>query len=63
MPRIQTTVVGSYPIPAWLTAAPSRQALIDATRVVLATQEEAGIDVVCDGEIYRFDINHPEPTG
>ncbi|MEQ9811851.1 MAG: cobalamin-independent methionine synthase II family protein [Azospirillaceae bacterium] len=63
MSAILTTVVGSYPIPAWLTAAPSRQALIDATRVVLATQEEAGIDVVCDGEIYRFDINHPETNG
>jgi len=63
MSAILTTVVGSYPIPAWLTAAPSRQALIDATRVVLATQEEAGIEVVCDGEISRFDINHPETNG
>ncbi|MEO1223481.1 MAG: cobalamin-independent methionine synthase II family protein [Pseudomonadota bacterium] len=63
MAEILTTVVGSYPIPAWLVAAPSRQALVDATRVVLATQEQAGIDVVCDGEIYRFDINHPETNG
>jgi 5-methyltetrahydropteroyltriglutamate--homocysteine methyltransferase len=63
MPRIQTTVVGSYPVPDWLVAAPSEQALIDATRVVIATQEEAGIDVVCDGELYRFDINHPETNG
>lgn len=62
-PRIKTTVVGSYPVPDWLTAAPSEQALIDATRAVLATQERAGIDVVCDGEIYRFDINHPETNG
>jgi 5-methyltetrahydropteroyltriglutamate--homocysteine methyltransferase len=62
-PRIQTTVVGSYPIPDWLVAAPSAQALRDATRVVLATQEAAGIDVVCDGELYRFDINHPESNG
>jgi 5-methyltetrahydropteroyltriglutamate--homocysteine methyltransferase len=32
-------------------------------RVVLATQEQAGIDIVCDGELYRFDINHPETNG
>ena len=32
-------------------------------RVVLATQEQAGIDVVCDGELYRFDVNHPETNG
>jgi 5-methyltetrahydropteroyltriglutamate--homocysteine methyltransferase len=62
-PRILTTVVGSYPLPDWLAASPSQQALIDATRVVLYTQEAAGIDVVCDGEMYRFDINHPETNG
>ena len=60
---IQTTVVGSYPIPDWLAASPSEQALVDATRVVLHTQETAGIDLVCDGELYRFDINHPETNG
>jgi 5-methyltetrahydropteroyltriglutamate--homocysteine methyltransferase len=62
-PRILTTVVGSYPIPDWLAASPSEQALADATRVVLHTQERAGIDVVCDGELYRFDVNHPETNG
>jgi 5-methyltetrahydropteroyltriglutamate--homocysteine methyltransferase len=62
-PRIRTTVVGSYPVPDWLAAAPSEQALMDATRVVLATQERAGIDLVCDGELYRFDLNHPETNG
>ncbi len=62
-PRIQTTVVGSYPTPDWLVALPSETALADATRVVLATQEEAGIDLVCDGELYRFDVNHPETNG
>jgi len=61
--RIRTTVVGSYPVPEWLLAAPSEQALIDATRVVIATQEAAGVDVVCDGELYRFDLNHPETNG
>jgi 5-methyltetrahydropteroyltriglutamate--homocysteine methyltransferase len=63
MPRILTTVVGSYPVPDWLVANPSEQALLDATRVVIDTQEQAGVDVVCDGELYRFDINHPETNG
>src|SRR4029078_1841291 len=62
-PRIRTTVVGSYPLPDWLSAAPSEQALLDATRVVLHTQEQAGLDLVCDGELYRFDLNHPETNG
>jgi 5-methyltetrahydropteroyltriglutamate--homocysteine methyltransferase len=62
-PRIRTTVVGSYPVPEWLVASPTEQGLIDATRVVIATQEQAGVDVVCDGELYRFDINHPETNG
>ncbi|HEY7552005.1 MAG TPA: cobalamin-independent methionine synthase II family protein [Hyphomicrobiaceae bacterium] len=62
-PIIQTTTVGSYPVPDWLVALPSEQALVDATRVVIATQEKAGIDLVCDGELYRFDVNHPETNG
>lgn len=62
-PEIQTTVVGSYPVPDWLSALPSQQALMDATSVVFKTQELAGIDVVADGELYRFDINHPDTNG
>ena len=62
-PHILTTVVGSYPVPDWLAAAPSEQALLDATRVVIHLQEHAGIDLVCDGELYRFDVNHPETNG
>lgn len=62
-PRIKTTVVGSYPFPDWLGALPSEQAVIDATRVVIHIQEQAGIDLVCDGELYRFDVNHPETNG
>jgi 5-methyltetrahydropteroyltriglutamate--homocysteine methyltransferase len=56
-------VVGSYPVPDWLVALPSQQSLIDATRVVFKTQEMAGIDVVADGELYRFDISHPDTNG
>jgi 5-methyltetrahydropteroyltriglutamate--homocysteine methyltransferase len=63
VPSIRTTVVGSYPVPDWLVALPSQQALIDATRVVFKTQEMAGIDVVADGELYRFDVNHPDTNG
>ena len=63
VPRILTTTVGSYPVPDWLMALPSEQALLDATRTVIATQEKAGIDLVCDGELYRFDVNHPETNG
>jgi 5-methyltetrahydropteroyltriglutamate--homocysteine methyltransferase len=62
-PRILTTVVGSYPLPDWLAAFPSEQALVDATQVVLKTQELAGIDIIADGELYRFDINHPDTNG
>jgi len=60
---IRTTVVGSYPVPDWLLANPSQQGLIDATRVVFKTQELAGIDVVVDGELYRWDVNHPDTNG
>ena len=60
---IKTTVVGSYPVPDWLRALPSQQALVDATAVVLKTQELAGLDLVADGELYRFDVNHPQTNG
>lgn len=62
-PRILTTTVGSYPVPEWLSALPSEQAVIDATRVVFDIQRQAGIDLPTDGELYRFDINHPDTNG
>jgi 5-methyltetrahydropteroyltriglutamate--homocysteine methyltransferase len=62
-PAIQTTVVGSYPLPAWLAAYPSRPTLRDAIMVVLKTQELAGLDVIADGELSRFDVSHPETNG
>lgn len=62
-PPIRTTVVGSYPVPDWLIASPSQQGLIDATCVVFQTQELAGVDVVVDGELYRWDVNHPDTNG
>lgn len=60
---IKTTVVGSYPVPDWFLALPSEQARIDATAVVMKTQENAGIDLVADGELYRFDADHPDSNG
>ena len=60
---ILTTVVGSYPIPHWLPGDSSRVTLRDAIMVVLKTQELAGIDVVADGELNRFDPSHPETNG
>lgn len=60
---IRTTTVGSYPVPAWLAAQPGAAALVDAMRVVFDTQRQAGIDLPTDGELYRFDVNHPETNG
>jgi 5-methyltetrahydropteroyltriglutamate--homocysteine methyltransferase len=62
-PDILTTTVGSYPVPDWLAALPSEQARLDATRVVFDTQRQAGIDLPTDGELYRFDVNHPDTNG
>ena len=62
-PTIRTTVVGSYPVPTWLATQPSGPNLRDAILTVLKTQELAGIDVVADGELGRFNISHPETNG
>src|SRR4029077_10492304 len=47
----------------WLHGDTSRVALRDAIMVVLKTQELAGIDVIADGELNRFNPSHPEPNG
>ncbi|SVC73403.1 uncharacterized protein METZ01_LOCUS326257, partial [marine metagenome] len=60
---MRTTVVGSYPVPTWLATQPSTPNLRDAILTVLKTQELAGIDVVADGELSRFNISHPETNG
>lgn len=62
-PRILTTTVGSYSQIDWLAASPSEQAVLDATSVVITTQTRAGIDLPTDGELYRYDINHPDTNG
>ena len=61
--RILTTVVGSFPVPAWLAGNASRVVLRDAVMTVLKIQELAGLDVISDGELQRFDPSHPETNG
>jgi 5-methyltetrahydropteroyltriglutamate--homocysteine methyltransferase len=63
MSRIKTTMVGSYPVLSWMTGNVSRPALRDAVMAVLKTQELAGVDLVTDGELTRFDPNNPEANG
>lgn len=62
-PKIKTTVVGSYPVPSWLVGNTSRLVLRDAVMAVMKTQELAGIDLITDGELMRFDPSHPETNG
>ncbi len=64
---LETTVVGSYPLPSWLEHSCShwedfgradREELIeDAVTVALSDQLAAGLDVVTDGEQTRLDFN------
>ncbi len=60
---IKTTTVGSYSQIDWLYALPSEQTVQDATRVVIGLQRDAGIDLPTDGELYRYDISHPDTNG
>jgi 5-methyltetrahydropteroyltriglutamate--homocysteine methyltransferase len=53
---LQTTVVGSYPIPDWLKLQPTAETLADAIVVAMRAQEAAGIDVISDGELGRWDL-------
>lgn len=61
--NLLTTTVGSYPVPMWLRVFGTKESLRDAMMVVLKTQELAGIDLLVDGELSRWDINHPETNG
>ena len=64
---LRTSVVGSYPFPAWLEscsgrldefgAADIREMQDDATAVAIGDQLRAGLDVITDGEQTRFDFN------
>lgn len=64
---IRTTVIGSYPMPAWLEfsaqhqekfGSADRQELIDdAVMIAVQDQIRAGLDVISDGEQTRIDFN------
>ena len=54
---------GRIPSPTgWRRCRASSRSL-DATRVVFDLQRQAGIDLPTDGELYRFDVNHPDTNG
>lgn len=66
LPPIPTTLIGSMPKPGWLASEwfsvsgkwrlsgdVLSEALDDATKLALAEQERAGLDIVCDGEQRR----------
>ena len=62
-PRILRTTVGSYSQIDWLQNSPNEQSIIDATSVVINTQRRLGIGLPTEGELYRFDFNHPDTNG
>ncbi len=70
MTLLPTTMVGSYPRPAWFTQqlagkdvleafklAHHAEAFHDATRVVIKDQEDAGLDILTDGQMWFDDYN------
>lgn len=67
---LPTTMVGSYPRPRWFThqlggrdvleafkSVEHAEAYRDATRVVIGDQEDAGLDVVTDGQMWFDDLH------
>ncbi len=66
----ETSIVGSLPKPAWLAETNKlwpqwategealRQAKVDATLLWIKVQEDAGLDIVCDGEQSRQHFVH-----
>ena len=64
---VQTTVIGSYPLPGWLELVglhtdemgpdDLEEAIRDAVTAAVADQVRAGLDVISDGEQGRFDFN------
>jgi len=70
LPLLPTTMVGSYPRPRWFTHQLAGKDLLeafklighqeayeDATRVVLQDQEDAGLDVLTDGQMWFDDYS------
>jgi len=70
MTLLPTTMVGSYPRPAWFTQqlagrdlleafkiASHAEAFHDATRTVIRDQEDAGLDILSDGQMWFDDYS------
>jgi len=69
LPLLPTSTIGSYAPPGWFCAAVAaiergefgsadrEEAYNDAARISLRDQEEAGVDVVTEGEMRRVDFN------
>ncbi|HMR76455.1 MAG TPA: hypothetical protein PKD61_15140 [Polyangiaceae bacterium] len=68
LPVLPTTMVGSYPRPSWFTyqlagrdifeafkISPHKEAFDDAVRAVVGDQEEAGLDLITDGQMWFDD--------
>ena len=60
---IETSVVGSFPLPRWLTQAASEEAILDAIKATIKDQENVGLDLISDGEIYRCLYCHEKTNG
>src|SRR4051812_25799073 len=70
LPPLATTTIGSFPRPGWLVNQNDtevsfrwdgellREAQDDATILALQTQEEAGLDLLTDGEQRRIQFIH-----
>ena len=68
LPLFPTQVIGSYGTPGWLFVVREamkrgemggvdiREAFEDATMLAILEQEEAGLDVISDGEMQRFNF-------
>ncbi|MBA2353496.1 MAG: methionine synthase [Acidobacteria bacterium] len=64
---LRTTVIGSYPFPAWLEIATAHldalgtddlaEMLDDAVSIAIKDQVDAGLDTISDGEQTRLDFN------
>ncbi|HEU4754181.1 MAG TPA: methionine synthase, partial [Armatimonadota bacterium] len=69
LPLIPTSTVGSYAPPSWFCSAVAaiergefgptdrEETYNDACRIAMRDQEEAGLDVITEGEMRRVDFN------
>jgi 5-methyltetrahydropteroyltriglutamate--homocysteine methyltransferase len=60
---IETSVVGSFPLPRWLDQSASEEAILDAIKAIIKDQENVGLDLISDGEVYRNLYCHEKTNG